>query len=187
MLKLTRTAIGLLTAQYRSVLRKCWAINVGIFGAMKQAAAGAGSGAVSGAIATGIFAAAMLMPSEADALKWCINNSASDTPLKLMADDGTCPSGWTDFGKQSGSSSTALGFGAQANGAHSLAEGYYAKAYGTGSLAEGYGAFTGYRATASSYTTNPSSSPTAAIAIGQYAGALTNYSIAIGSDRKSVV
>ena len=31
MLRLTRTAIGLLTAQYRSVLRKCWAINVGIF------------------------------------------------------------------------------------------------------------------------------------------------------------
>ena len=31
MLRLTRTAIGLLTAQYRSVLKKCWAINVGIF------------------------------------------------------------------------------------------------------------------------------------------------------------
>ena len=31
MLRLTRTAIGLLTAQYRSVLRKCWAINVGVF------------------------------------------------------------------------------------------------------------------------------------------------------------
>ena len=31
MLRLTRTAIGLLTAQYRSVLRKCWAINVGLF------------------------------------------------------------------------------------------------------------------------------------------------------------
>jgi hypothetical protein len=31
MLKLTRTGIGLLTAQYRSVLRKCWAINVGLF------------------------------------------------------------------------------------------------------------------------------------------------------------
>ncbi|MBO6288713.1 MAG: hypothetical protein J6N45_00110 [Alphaproteobacteria bacterium] len=39
MLRLTRTAIGLLTAQYRSVLRKCWAINVGVFGLMGKAAA----------------------------------------------------------------------------------------------------------------------------------------------------
>ena len=31
MLRLTRTAIGLLTRQYRSVLKKCWAINVGLF------------------------------------------------------------------------------------------------------------------------------------------------------------
>ncbi|MBO6290410.1 MAG: hypothetical protein J6N45_08850, partial [Alphaproteobacteria bacterium] len=31
MLRLTRTAIGLLTAQYRSVLHKCWMINVGLF------------------------------------------------------------------------------------------------------------------------------------------------------------
>ena len=39
MLRLTRTAIGLLTAQYRSVLRKCWAINVGVFGLMGKAVA----------------------------------------------------------------------------------------------------------------------------------------------------
>ena len=31
MLKLTKTGIGLLTRQYRSVLKKCWAINVGVF------------------------------------------------------------------------------------------------------------------------------------------------------------
>ncbi len=31
MLKLTKTGIGLLTRLYRSVLHKCWAINVGIF------------------------------------------------------------------------------------------------------------------------------------------------------------
>ena len=31
MLKLTKTGIGLLTRQYRSVLKKCWAINVGIW------------------------------------------------------------------------------------------------------------------------------------------------------------
>ena len=31
MMKLTRTAIGLLTAQYRSVLRKCMLINLGLF------------------------------------------------------------------------------------------------------------------------------------------------------------
>ncbi len=31
MLKLTKTGIGLLTRQYRSVLRKCWMINVGVF------------------------------------------------------------------------------------------------------------------------------------------------------------
>ena len=31
MLKLTKTGIGLLTRQYRSVLKKCWAINVGLF------------------------------------------------------------------------------------------------------------------------------------------------------------
>ncbi|MBR1601459.1 MAG: hypothetical protein IJ677_07765, partial [Alphaproteobacteria bacterium] len=36
MLRLTRTGLGLLTAQYRSVLRKCWAINVGIFSAMAE-------------------------------------------------------------------------------------------------------------------------------------------------------
>ena len=31
MLKLTKTGIGLLTRQYRSVLKKCWLINLGIF------------------------------------------------------------------------------------------------------------------------------------------------------------
>ena len=31
MLKLTKTGIGLLTRQYRSVLKKCWFINVGLF------------------------------------------------------------------------------------------------------------------------------------------------------------
>ena len=31
MLKLTRTGIGLLTRQYRSVLHKCWLMNVGLF------------------------------------------------------------------------------------------------------------------------------------------------------------
>ena len=31
MLKLTRTGLGLLTRQYRSVLRKCWLINVGLW------------------------------------------------------------------------------------------------------------------------------------------------------------
>ena len=31
MLKLTKTGVGLLTRQYRSVLKKCWAINVGLF------------------------------------------------------------------------------------------------------------------------------------------------------------
>ena len=34
MLKLTKTGIGLLTRQYRSVLKKCWAINVGLFAIM---------------------------------------------------------------------------------------------------------------------------------------------------------
>ena len=31
MLRLTKTAIGLLTRQYRSVLKKCWLINTGLF------------------------------------------------------------------------------------------------------------------------------------------------------------
>ena len=31
MMKYTKTAIGLLTRQYRSVLKKCWLINVGLF------------------------------------------------------------------------------------------------------------------------------------------------------------
>ena len=31
MLKLTKTGIGLLTKQYRSVLMKCWSINIGLF------------------------------------------------------------------------------------------------------------------------------------------------------------
>ena len=37
MLKLTRTGIGLLTRQYRSVLHKCWLINVGLFGLIATA------------------------------------------------------------------------------------------------------------------------------------------------------
>ena len=45
MLRLTRTAIGLLTAQYRSVLKKCWAINVGVFSLMGKAAASVAKGA----------------------------------------------------------------------------------------------------------------------------------------------
>ena len=31
MLKLTKTGIGLLTRQYRSVLKKCWLLNIGLF------------------------------------------------------------------------------------------------------------------------------------------------------------
>ena len=40
MLKLTKTGIGLLTRQYRSVLKKCWLINVGawLFGAIGKTA-----------------------------------------------------------------------------------------------------------------------------------------------------
>ena len=37
MLKLTKTGIGLLTRQYRSVLHKCWMINVGLWQAMGDA------------------------------------------------------------------------------------------------------------------------------------------------------
>ena len=37
MLKLTKTGIGLLTRQYRSVLHKCWLINVGLFGLIATA------------------------------------------------------------------------------------------------------------------------------------------------------
>ena len=38
MMRLTRTAIGLLTAQYRSVLRKCFLINVGLYALLAPAA-----------------------------------------------------------------------------------------------------------------------------------------------------
>ena len=37
-MRLTRTGIGLLTAQYRSVLKKCWLINVGLYALMAPAA-----------------------------------------------------------------------------------------------------------------------------------------------------
>ena len=37
MLRLTRTGLGLLTRQYRSVLRKCWLINVGLWQTMGDA------------------------------------------------------------------------------------------------------------------------------------------------------
>ena len=33
-MKYSKSAIGLLTAQYRSVLKKCWMINVGLFALM---------------------------------------------------------------------------------------------------------------------------------------------------------
>ena len=37
MLRLTRTGLGLLTRQYRSVLKKCWLINVGLWHTMGDA------------------------------------------------------------------------------------------------------------------------------------------------------
>ena len=37
-MRLTRTAIGLLTAQYRSVLKKCFLINVGLYALLAPAA-----------------------------------------------------------------------------------------------------------------------------------------------------
>lgn len=40
MMTYTRSAIGLLTRQYRSVLHKCWMINIGLF-AFGAAAVGA--------------------------------------------------------------------------------------------------------------------------------------------------
>ena len=49
MLKLTKTGIGLLTRQYRSVLRKCWEINVGLWNWAMNTATGAAS-AVGGAM-----------------------------------------------------------------------------------------------------------------------------------------
>ena len=53
MLRLTRTAIGLLTAQYRSVLKKCWAINVGVF-ALGAIAATVPTTALVGTLSLGI-------------------------------------------------------------------------------------------------------------------------------------
>ena len=41
MMRLTRTGIGLLTAQYRSVLRKCFLINAGLFLALTPVRANA--------------------------------------------------------------------------------------------------------------------------------------------------
>ncbi len=54
-MKYTRTALGLLTRQYRSVLRKCWLINVGLFA---------------------LGAAGVMVPDEAEAQVLCYNNSS---------------------------------------------------------------------------------------------------------------
>ena len=221
MLRLTRTAIGLLTAQYRSVLRKCWAINVGIFGLMGKAAASVAKGAadtiggtlngyginviaymlglldsllniksnafgeqsakapatklpfgaptVAGtltafgvnvmdsillnlqskkfvtlkALPAAVVAATVMattltaMPTEAEALRWCIATSTSTTPLRLVADNTSCPSGYTNFGTQSGNQSSAVGFINTASGVQSSAFGWQNTA-GTQSSAFGW-------------------------------------------------
>ena len=243
MLRLTRTAIGLLTAQYRSVLKKCWAINVGVFGLMGKVAASVAKGAadtiggtlngyginviaymlglldsllniksnafdeqsakatatelpfdaptVAGtlsafganvmdsillnlqskkfvtlkALPVAVVAATVMattltvMPSEAEALQWCISTSASSTPLRLVGNTSSCPSGYTDFGEQSGSNAVALGYLSDASGGSSTAVGYYSNAGGQSSVSIGdeskvtqnYGIAIGYLAEARGY------------------------------------
>ena len=68
MLKLTKPGVGLLTRQYRSVLRKCWMINVGLF-------------------ALG----AAMMPNEAEAL-YCLSQ-ANDGHLFASNEVSNCPNG----------------------------------------------------------------------------------------------
>ena len=159
MLKLTKTGIGLLTRQYRSVLKKCWAINVGIFGLMGKAAAGVAGGVkdvvdssvaalsqndVMKSIPTALVAATVMattltaMPTEAEALMWCIANSASTTPLRLVADNASCPDGYSSFGKQSGEKSSAFGKDNTASGKYSSAVGYWNTAEKEASSAFGY-------------------------------------------------
>ena len=261
MLRLTRTAIGLLTAQYRSVLKKCWAINVGVFSLMGKAAASVSKGVadtIGGALSafgvnivdvlsmmrsldsmlniqrhpdveqrgtegssyadgitsflqndwilrfvntplrmTGkgatlpvaVVAATVMattltaMPTEAEALKWCIAGYSS-TPLTLVADEGSCPGDSTEFGIQSGSSSSAFGTHniasgdlSSAFGAVNTASGYYSSAFGYGNTASGEGS------TALGYHSNAAQNYTTAIgyqAVANVAGTTTQGIISVG-------
>ena len=179
-MRYTRTALGLLTRQYRSVLKKCWLINVGLFA---------------------LGAAGVMMPSEAEAGVLCY---ANDGTVKYSTDT-TCPTGTTKWlmsldginsttsatiGSKSialgnsalatGNQSIALGYITQATGGQSLALGYTAKATQTESMALGYSTEANgmYSTALGSVATASGNSSTA---LGRYAYVAGTESTALGS------
>ena len=171
MLKLTKTGIGLLTRQYRSVLKKCWAINVGIFAL--------------GAVATTI------LPS--DAYAGDTGGTANNASGQYSAAFGTfnvasgyASSAFGDSNSASGQWASAFGAQNKAFGFYSSAVGYLNKAYGTGSSAFGYNAQAGNSSddTVSNNVTTQSD-PRYATAVGAYVQATGLYALALGNQSSS--
>jgi len=171
MLKLTKTGLGLLTRQYRSVLKKCWMINLGVF-------------------ALG----AAIMPSEAIAGLLCYDSNDGTVKystgtvcpygtlmslgsIKSTATIGDFSTALGGYAQATGTYSMALGSVAKASGTSSVALGDRANAYGEGSSAFGYGTTAGL----ASDDTTTDSFPRYATAIGSYATATGQYALALGN------
>ena len=165
MLRLTRTAIGLLTRQYRSVLKKCWAINVGIFAL--------------GAVATTI------LPSDAYAgdAYGTANDASGQYSVAFGIFNGASGNASSAFGDSNGASgqwasafghyNTASGYASSAFGAANTASGdYYSSAFGTYNTASGQWA--------SAFGAQNTASGVYSSAFGYQSNAAQDYTTAIG-------
>ena len=177
MLKLTKTGIGLLTRQYRSVLKKCWAINVGIFAL--------------GAVAATVMATTIL-PSDAYADETGgtgnIASGATSSAFGYYNRVQTIyASAFGIWNIASGSTSSAFGYQNTASGYYSSAFGVNSQSYGQGSSAFGYNAQAGDSSddTVTNYVTT-NSKERYATAVGAYVQATGLYALALGNQKSGM-
>ena len=208
MLKLTKAGIGLLTRQYRSVLKKCWLINVGawLFGVIGKTATTLLSQTLRGTLKmsdTEIFKVLDGL-SEKRVFKTKLITS---TAIGLMVATTILPSdayagntggtgnivGWGNssafglYNIASGTQSSAFGYQNTASGNYSSAFGYANHAYGIGSSVFGYYAQAGN--SSDDTVTNDAttqSDPRYATAVGAYVQATGLYALALGNQKSGM-
>ena len=159
-MKYTRTALGLLTRQYRSVLKKCWLINVGLFA---------------------LGAAGVMVPNEAEAATGCSALNATSSSLQDVINCLKASQLAVGYDNTAtGDYSTALGHKTSATGDNSLAIGYRVKAVKKGDIAIGDSGTEASGEWSIAIGSDAKSTGDLSIAIGEEARAIGDQSILIG-------
>ena len=192
-MKLSKTGIGLLTRQYRSVLHKCFLINIGAWNwVMRTTATGVATAALAGA--------AVMAPNEANAGVLCYNGTggvyyyndtscADGTPVDLTYIKVNPQSAGTAEAVAYGSGDIAIGDGAVAGSNRwsyqATAIGTNAHAIGDQSTAMGHYAYaSGYYSTALGYSAGASSYYSTALGVN--AAATNQGSTALGFNAQAI-